>query len=168
MLLQPPGCPYAQAQRRFPLTRSPSSTYQHEQTIMEQKVQVLVDNVADSACAVLDLVAVSEKGSGSGGGGGGGINGHRQGVPSSTSTGEETPSAGAGSSSTPAARDAAGRALSKDVGQLRRLVQAAITALRNAEIEDQQRTKDVATAEVEAAAVAVERTAGSGSAAAAN
>ena len=125
---------------------------------MEQKVQVLVDNVADSACAVLNLVAVSDGDSGN--------DGHRQVVPSSTSTGEATPSAGVRSSPTPAARDAAGRALSKDVGQLRRLVQAAITALRNAEIEDRQRSKDTATtASAAASAPAVEATAGSQSAA---
>lgn len=132
---------------------------------MEQKVQVLVDNVADSACAVLNLVAVSESDSGNGGG----ADDHRQVVSSSTSTGEATPSAGAGSSSTPAARDVAGRALSKDVGQLRRLVQAAITALRNAEIEDQQRTKGaVTTASAAAAGPAGEATAGSESAAVAS
>ena len=125
---------------------------------MEQKVQVLVDNVADSACAVLNLVAVSDGDSGN--------DGHRQVVPSSTPTGEATPSAGVRSSPTPAARDAAGRALSKDVGQLRRLVQAAITALRNAEIEDRQRSKDTATtASAAASAPAVEATAGSQSAA---
>lgn len=126
---------------------------------MEQKVQVLVDNVADSACEVLNLVAASETA---------GTDDHLQAPPSSTSTGEATPSAGAGSSSTPAARDAAGRALSKDVGQLRRLVQAAITALRNAEIEDQQRTKDAVTTETAAAAPAGEATAGGGSAAVAS
>lgn len=134
---------------------------------MEQKVQVLVDNVADSACAVLNLVAVPEND----GGKGGGTNGHRPAVPSSTSTGETTPPAGAGPSSSPAARDAAGRALSKDVGQLRRLVQAAITALRNAEIEDDLRTKGtVTTAAVTAvvAAPAGEATTGSESAAVAS
>ncbi|CAM9130329.1 unnamed protein product, partial [Hapterophycus canaliculatus] len=41
-------------------------------------------------------------------------------------------------------REAANRALAKDVSQLRRLVQAAITALRNAEIEDEQRANALA------------------------
>ncbi|CBJ30888.1 kinesin-like protein [Ectocarpus siliculosus] len=120
------------------------------QTIMEQKVQVLVDNVADSACAVLDLVAASQSGIDNRRGGDGhtGSTDHAQVVlpsPSSApaggtgSTGEgEVSRAGTESSSSPAAREAAGRALSKDVGQLRRLVQAAITALRNADAEDQQ------------------------------
>lgn len=122
------------------------------QTIMEQKVQVLVDNVADSACAVLDLVAASQRGTDQRRGGDdyAGSTDHAQVVlPSSSlapaggtgSAGEgEVPRAGTESSSSPAAREAAGRALSKDVGQLRRLVQAAITALRNADAEDQQRS----------------------------
>lgn len=80
------------------------------QTIMEQKVQVLVDNVADSARAVLQ-----------------------------TSTKDGQSLAARGLSGTDIQTSDAGRALSKDVGQLRRLVQAAITALRNAEKEDQQR-----------------------------
>ncbi|CAM9834586.1 unnamed protein product [Ectocarpus sp. 12 AP-2014] len=121
------------------------------QTIMEQKVQVLVDNVADSACAVLDLVAASQSGADNHRGGDGctGSIVHAQVVlpsPSSApaggtgSAGEgEVSRAGTESSSSPAAREAAGRALNKDVGQLRRLVQAAITALRNADAEDQQR-----------------------------
>ncbi|CAN0053372.1 unnamed protein product [Ectocarpus fasciculatus] len=122
------------------------------QTIMEQKVQVLVDNVADSACAVLDLVAASQSGTDNHRGGDGytGSTDHAQAVlpgPSSApaggtgSVGEGGVSrAGTESSSSPASREAAGRALSKDVGQLRRLVQAAITALRNADAEDQQRS----------------------------
>lgn len=121
------------------------------QTIMEQKVQVLVDNVADSACGVLDLIAASQSGTDNHRGDDSytGSTDHAQVVlpsPSSAPAGG-TGSAGEGevsrsgteSSSSPAAREAAGRALSKDVGQLRRLVQAAITALRNADAEDQQR-----------------------------
>lgn len=117
---------------------------------MEQKVQVLVDNVADSASAVLNFVS---------GGAGDTDRGDFDVIGSScardhtesTSEGaaetawssKETGGEAPGSGTTPAARDA-GRALSKDLGQLRRLVQAAITALRNAEIEDQQRTEGVA------------------------
>ncbi|CAM9344663.1 unnamed protein product [Ectocarpus sp. 4 AP-2014] len=126
-------------------------------TIMEQKVQVLVDNVADSACAVLDLVAASQSGTDNHHGGDGcpGSTDHAQVVLPSPSSGPaggtgsagegEASRAGTESSLSPAAREAAGRALSKDVGQLRRLVQAAITALRNADAEDQQRGIPAAT-----------------------
>lgn len=113
-------------------------------------MQVLVDNVADSASAVLNFVS---------GGAGDPDRGDFDDIGSSyardhaesTSEGaaetawstKETGGEAPGSGTTPAARDA-GRALSKDLGQLRRLVQAAITALRNAEIEDQQRAEDAA------------------------
>jgi len=137
---------------------------------MEQKVQVLVDNVADSACAVLNFVIASENEHDKT------INsvgsrrrstGNAQGLPSPTSTGGVTSAAGGSgagpvSSPTSAARDAAGRALSKDVGQLRRLVQAAITALRNAEIEDQQRTTGVATVAATTATTAAGDSGGGG------
>lgn len=118
---------------------------------MEQKVQVLVDNVADSARAVLDFVADDDNNNN--------IQGvHRSEVAETATATAATealggtmplPAGGAvgataaldTNTNTPAATEA-GRALSKDVGQLRRLVQAAITALRNAEVEDERRTRD--------------------------
>lgn len=81
---------------------------------MEQKIQVLVDNVADSARAVLQSTAANRK----------------------TSTEAATEAAG-----TSIQTSDIGRALSTDVGQLRRLVQASIAALRNAEIQDMQRMR---------------------------
>lgn len=85
---------------------------------MEQKVQVLVDNVADSARAVLESVA-----------------GPRAASTAFSDLEDNGDSLRASD---------AGRALNKDIGQLRRLVQAAISALRNAEIEDEQRVKVIA------------------------
>lgn len=123
---------------------------------MEQKVQVLVDNVADSAFAVLNFVSgdgdTDLNGSGkyhlpdihnrtASAAEGAAATAARAGVGTREGV-EEGVGQGMGGevagSSSPAARDA-GRALSKDLGQLRRLVQAAITALRNADIEDHER-----------------------------
>ncbi|CAB1096787.1 unnamed protein product [Ectocarpus sp. CCAP 1310/34] len=143
--------PYNEARLPADVVTSPRALAFLCQTIMEQKVKVLVDNVADSACAVLDLVAASQSGADNhrAGDGYSGSTDHAQVVlpsPSLAPAGGtesaaegEVSRAGTESSSSPAAREAAGRALSKDVGQLRRLVQAAITALRNADAEDQQR-----------------------------
>lgn len=105
---------------------------------MEQKVQVLVDNVADSARAVLDLIIGGDQTLAA--------TPEREKVASekmATATpGDNTKAEREDRATISPAKDA-GRALSKDVGQLRRLVQAAITALRNAEIEDLQRTRGI-------------------------
>lgn len=81
---------------------------------MEQKVQVLVDNVADSARAVLQSTAVHN---------------------TTSEAATRAPDSNIQTSD-------ASRALSKDVGQLRRLVHASIAALRNAEIQDLQRVRE--------------------------
>lgn len=140
-----------------PLEFSPTTTVAYPsplKTIMEQKVRVLVDNVSDSARAVLDLVTAAEA-----------VDGDvpRFSTLASPSGAEAAARVGPDPGSvvdgmgkenekyknsavngeprrSPTARDIASKALTKDLGQLRRLVQAAITALRNAEIEDQQRT----------------------------
>lgn len=126
----------------------PTTSYFHFelfQTIMEQKVQVLVDNVADSASAVLNFASASDAHSHNSKDG-------RRRDSRGNSPVSEASGAGAGASCPSADEDAASRALTKDVSQLRRLVQAAITALRNAEIEDQQRTNVFATAAAATAA----------------
>lgn len=114
-------------------------------------MQVLVDNVADSASAVLTFASASDSDShGSKGGRRCDSVGH---VRASITSASSPPSTSASEtleertgSPCPAERDAASKTLTKDVSQLRRLVQAAITALRNAEIEDQQRTDAFAAA----------------------
>lgn len=115
---------------------------------MEQKVQVLVDNVADSARAVLNFVAAENANHGDDNASRSHSGATREtvanpGVASSEGgTGADNNKGGL-DHDTPASD--ASKALSKDVGQLRRLVQAAIAALRNAEIEDHQRTKEART-----------------------
>lgn len=125
---------------------------------MEQKVQVLVDNVTDSARTVLNLIPVDKQGTAPAAAASEVFNGEK-GVGGVKATGTAAKAATAGddddnSATTRAARDASS-ALKKDLGQLRRLVQAAIGALRIAEKEDDERTREITAAHHATTTVAV-------------
>ena len=130
-------------------------------------MQILVDNVSDSALAVLNVItADKEQGETAAYRRERGVGGAR--AIESPASGAALAAAGDAVSraTTLDVRDA-GRALSKDIGQLRRLVQAAITALQIAEKEDEERTNGVAAANAEAEAednVAVDLATAAGSA----
>lgn len=111
---------------------------------MEQKVQVLVENVTESARMVLNLIPVDKQGTSAAASAV--YNGERgvSGI-EATETAAIAEDGDNSNATNRAARDASS-ALNKDLGQLRRLVQAAIGALRIAEKEDNERTQEIAAA----------------------
>lgn len=109
---------------------------------MEQKVQVLVDNLTESASAVLQAVAAQDELMPSNEENDDGNRGlaTRLSAESSPADPHALPKPKAADKKSTSSAAASQRALTKDVSQLRRLVQATISALRTAEAEDEARS----------------------------